>query len=178
MAAGARSRSEAAGARAPAATGRFERSAAATAALERAPATEGTPERVLLLDGTTARLSAIDLDLGPGTAFDDHVALIADDACGRMIGRATFQRVYGPRAVLDLEVEPALWHFGLPALLLEHLCARAARAGIVVFIARVPAAQVELLALLRAEFAARGTCEGAYVDVEFSTSVTGPRRRG
>jgi GNAT superfamily N-acetyltransferase len=131
---------------------------------------------VRLLDGTTARLSAIDLDMGPGHAFDDRVVLIADDGCGRMIGRAAFGRVYGPRAVLELEVDPALWHFGLPAILLERLCARAARAGIVALIARVPAAQVELLALLRAEFGARGTCEGAYVDVEFSTSVPGPER--
>ena len=147
----------------------------AVAAREHALVAEGGPEFVLLLDGTTARLSAIDLDLGPGNAFDDHVALIADDSCGRMIGRATFQRVYGPRAVVELDVEPSLWHFGLPAILLERLCARAARAGIVAFIARVPAARVELLALLRADFAAHGSCAGAHVDVEFSTSVTGPQ---
>ena len=174
MAAGARSRSEHAGAGAPVVATRFGRKAGAVAALECVGVPESGPEFVRLLDGTTARLSAIDLDLGPGNAFDDHVALIADDSCGRMIGRATFRRVYGPRAVVELEVEPPLWHFGLPAILLERLCARAARAGIVAFIARVPAAQVELLALLRADFAAHGACSGAYVDVEFSTSVTGP----
>ena len=136
---------------------------------EHAAAAVRGPQRVALLDGTMARLSAIDLDMGPGNAFDDRVAVIADDARGRMIGHASFERVYGPRAVVELEVDPVLWHFGLPAILLEHLCARAARAGITVFIARVPAAQVELLALLRADFGARQACEGAYVDAEFST---------
>ena len=127
---------------------------------------------MLLRDGTTARLSAIDLDMGPGNAFDDRVAVIADDARRRVIGRASFQRVYGPRAVVELEVDPALWHLGLPAILLERLCARAACAGIALFVARVPAAHVELLALLRAEFGASETCEDAHVDVEFSTSST------
>jgi GNAT superfamily N-acetyltransferase len=170
MAPGAQSPSERAGAASPAAAaGRFRRRPDLPHALEPAPA--GAPERVPLGDGTTARLSAIDLDMGPGNAFDDRVAVIADDACGRMIGRASFERVYGPRAVVELQVDPALWHLGLPAILLERLCARAALAGIVVFVARVPVARVELLALLRAEFGAREVCEGSHVDVEFSTSL-------
>jgi hypothetical protein len=178
MAAGAASRSDAAGAPAPGAAADGERAQDRPGADGRAPAAT-TPDHgaaaagpvwALLPDGTAVRLSAIDLDLGPGHAFDDHVAVIADDGRGRVIGRAAFRRVYGPRAVFALEVGPEVWHLGLPAILVEQLCERAAQAGIAAFIARVPAAQLELLALLRTSFAARQTRDGTHVDVEFATS--------
>ena len=139
MAAGARSPSERAGGRSGARRRRPVRALAdAAAALERAPAPARAGARAAAATARRRGCRRSTSTSGPGNAFDDHVALIADDACGRMIGRAAFQRVYGPRAVLELDVDPALWHLGLPAILLERLCARAARAGIVVFIARVP----------------------------------------
>jgi hypothetical protein len=178
MAAGAASRSDAAGAPAPAPAGDLEYACGDPVARRRAPGAPGPDQRPAascpawapLPDGTTVRLSAIDLDLGPGHAFDDRVAVIADDGRGRVIGRASFRRVYGPRAVFALEVGPDMWHLGLPGILVERLCERAAQAGIAVFVARVPAAQLELLALLRASFAARQTRDGTHVDVEFATS--------
>lgn len=171
MVAGAQLRSDEAGAPAPVAAAQLERAPAA--ALERVPASGGPHERAQLLDGTTVRLAAIDLDLSPCNALDERVVLIADDGRGRVIGRASFSRVYGPRAVLELEVDAALSHLGLPAMLVERLCARAGRAGVTTFVARVPAARVELLALLRGTFGARDVRDGAFVDVEFATSPTG-----
>jgi hypothetical protein len=124
-----------------------------------------TPWR--LLDGTALwlRTGELDGDAMPG----ERATLLAQDAAGRTLGRAAYTRLYGPRAELSLDVDATFWHRGLPELLVKAACASAARLGIATFLARVPAADVRMLALLRELFAARECCDGATVAVEFST---------
>jgi hypothetical protein len=98
-------------------------------------------------------------------------AVAAEDRSGRRVAYGAYTPVYGPRAVLELDVDAAYWHGGLPELVLASLCADAAGRGIATFLARVAASDVRLLALLRAEFAARETRDGAFVDVELPTAV-------
>ncbi|MDX6681412.1 MAG: hypothetical protein QOG94_1451 [Solirubrobacteraceae bacterium] len=122
------------------------------------------PER--LIDGCAVWLRAVDdAAATPG----ERATLVARDADGRALGSVAYARVYGPRAELSLEVDAALWHRGLPELLVAGACASAARFGISTFLARVPAADVRLLALLRERFAARESRDGATVAVEFAT---------
>ena len=124
-----------------------------------------TPRR--LLDGSAVWLRAVvaDADAAPG----DGATLVAQDAAGRTLGRAAYARLYGPRAELSLDVDAAFWHRGLPALLVDGACASAARFGISTFLARVPAADVRTLALLRERFGARESRDGATVTVELAT---------
>jgi GNAT superfamily N-acetyltransferase len=103
---------------------------------------------------------------------DDGAAIAAFDADGRTVGRAAYTRVYGPRADVALELDEAFWHRGLAELLLATLCVRAACVGISTFLARVPASDLRLLALLRTEFSARGSRDGSHVDVDFATAAT------
>jgi GNAT superfamily N-acetyltransferase len=124
-------------------------------------------EQLYLRDGTVVRLRAT----AGVVAADERAAIAARDADGRAVGGASYARVYGPRAQLELDVDDAFWHRGLPEALLASACARAAAAGISTFLARVPSSDMRLLALLRQVFAARESRDGAYVDVEFSTST-------
>jgi len=112
-------------------------------------------------------------DPGPGSAASrgDRVALVAQDAAGVTLGRVAYSRLYGPRAELTLDVDAAFWHSGVPALLLVAASDHAARAGISMFLVRVPAADVWMLALLREHFAARESRDGAFVAAEFATTA-------
>jgi GNAT superfamily N-acetyltransferase len=131
---------------------------------------EGAPtpargEELSLHDGTAVRLHAV--AAVPG---DERAEIAAVDADGRIVGRVTYARVYGPRAEVALDVDAAFWHLGLPRALLDRSRDRAACLGISTFLARVPASDVRLLALLRHEFAASESRHGQHVDVEFSTA--------
>jgi hypothetical protein len=123
-------------------------------------------EELRLRDGTAVRLLAV-----AASPDDERAELTAIDEDGRVVGRLVYARVYGPRAVVTLEVDDALWHLGLPHALLGRSCDRAARLRISTFLARVRASDVRLLALLRHEFAASESRHGQHVDVEFPTAT-------
>jgi hypothetical protein len=126
-------------------------------------------EPLALPDGTVVRLRLV----GVETPLDEGASIVASDAHGGVVGRVAYARVYGPRALVTIEVGDAHWHHGLPGALLARLCAAAARAGISTFLVRVPAADLRLLALLRGPFAARESRDGAIVDAELQTTAPG-----
>lgn len=126
-------------------------------------------EHVVLRDGTSIALRTIDVDRRGAFCGEEHAAIIAE-AGGRTVGRVGYTRAYGPRALLTLDADEAFWHRGLRELLLARLCARAACVGISTFVIRVRAADVRLVALLPAQFAARGTRDGGHVDLELPTA--------
>jgi hypothetical protein len=136
-----------------------------------APCAGGT-ERLRLRDGTTVTLHAVMLARHAALP-DDQRAAVRADAGGCFAGEASYERVYGPRATLRIEVDEAYWHRGLPAVLLTTLGARAGRLGISTFVIRVRARDVRLLALLRQEFGAHGTRDGAWVQLDFPTGRSG-----
>ena len=109
-----------------------------------------------------------------GAGAEEWGAVAAADLCGRRVAHGAYTPVYGPRAALELDVDAAYWHGGLPELVLASLCADAAGCGISTFLMRVAASDVRLLALLRAEFAARETRDGACVDIELPTAAKAP----
>lgn len=127
---------------------------------------------LVLHDAADVRLRAGDHDDAAAAAHDgDRAQVVALDAAGRAIGRVAYARVYGPRAVLTIDVDDAYWHRGLPEALLAELCSHACNLGISSFLAHVARADLRLLALLRANFAARErTPDGRYVEVEFATA--------
>lgn len=114
-------------------------------------------ERLWLWDGTAASVRA---------HVDHDGATVVAEIDGRPAGRVSYTRVYGPRAVLSLEVDEAFGHRGLPELLLRLLGAHAARTGITTFLMRLPASDIWLLARLREDFGARWRRDGGHVDVE------------
>jgi GNAT superfamily N-acetyltransferase len=123
--------------------------------------------RLLLGDGTAVWLRHAEIAARPG----QHEEIAALDPHARRVGVTTYERVYGPRALVTLAVDDEYWHRGLPEALLTRLCASAATFGISTFIVRVQASDVRLLGLLRQAFAARWRREGSFVDAEFATSV-------
>jgi GNAT superfamily N-acetyltransferase len=144
------------------------------ASLPRSPHA-GTPEhnaeeRLLLRDGTVVWLRTMDLD---HERFGERAGIAADIEGGRTVGRVCYRRVYGLRAEMQLEVDDAYWHRGVPELLLARLCVLATCTGISTFLARMPAYDGRLLTLLREAFGARESRDGAYVEIELST--TAPR---
>jgi hypothetical protein len=128
------------------------------------------PLPLRLRDGSAVSLTGT----GLGATGDDPGMVAARDLAGRRVGYGAYTPVYGPRATLELEVDASYWHRGVPELVLERLCADAAGRGISTFLARVAASDVRLLALLRAEFAARETRDGAFVEVELATAAKRP----
>lgn len=132
------------------------------------------PEELTVGGGMAVRLHEVEVEGGAGALGDERACIVADDADGRRVGRVAYRRVYGPRAVLTLDVGEELWHSGLPAVLIVRICLRAARVGITTLLARVPARDMALLALLREDFAAYERRDGAHVDVELSTAVAAP----
>jgi hypothetical protein len=126
-------------------------------------AVAAVPARLRLRDGTPVTLQTSDAAIG-----GDDRATIAAQAEDHIAGEVSYARVYGPRAMLWIEVEDAFWHRGLPELLLTELCSRAAQLGIATFLVRVPAGDIRLLALLCERFAARSRRDGGHVDVEFA----------
>jgi GNAT superfamily N-acetyltransferase len=126
-------------------------------------------EWMRLVDGTAVRLLAAP-DRRPDSGAGDGASLAAEDRDGRVVGRVSYRRLYGPRAALTLEVDEAFWHRGLPRVLLTDACEAAAACGISTFLVRVRASDVRLLALLREEFAARESRDGDFADVELATA--------
>jgi GNAT superfamily N-acetyltransferase len=126
-------------------------------------------ESLALPDGAAVRLRHAGLESPRG----EGESIIASDARGDVVGRVSYARVYGPRALVRIEVDDAYWHLGLPGALLARLCAAAAHAGISTFLVRVPASDMRLLALLRGTFAARESRDGAMVDAELQTTAPG-----
>lgn len=133
----------------------------------------GATSGLFVRGGLAVRLREVDVE-GAGVLGDEYACIAAEDREGRTVGRAVYRRVYGPRAELTLEIDDALWHSGLPALLVASLCQHAARVGITKLLARVPARDIVLLALLREDFAGHETRDGTHVDVELSTAVALP----
>ena len=130
----------------------------------RGPAPVAGDERAPLRDGA-------DVLLCPVVSSSGETAVVtAIDALGRPVGRGAFLRVYGPRADLTLEVDEQLWHLGLPDALVDALRAIAARLGISTLLARVPASDVRLLALLCERFGAREVRDGELVHAELKTA--------
>jgi hypothetical protein len=117
-----------------------------------------------LHDGTPVCFELAEWDRTAG----EGVHLSARDAGGRVVGRASYRRVYGPRAELSVSNDDAFWHRGLPALLIGSLREHAAAAGISTFLLRARASEVRLLALLSGDFAARCSRDGDLVDVELA----------
>lgn len=142
---------------------------APSAAVQRAGNRRALPLR--LRDGTVVWVCARGGDGGVLADRDERAAIVAMDAAGVTVGRAAYARVYGPRATLEIEVDDGYWHRGLPELLLAGLCLRAARFGVSVLLARVCAADLRLIALLRWQFAARETRDGAHVDIELPARI-------
>lgn len=142
----------------------------ASSALPRAPVADAPRLRLRLRDGTPVTLHTSDLWCDATIAGDERAEITAQIA-GGVAGKISYARVYGPRAVLCIEVAETYWHRGLPALLLSALCARAAQLGIATFLMRIRADDLRLLALLRERFDARTNRDGAYVDVEFAVPV-------
>jgi GNAT superfamily N-acetyltransferase len=134
----------------------------------------GAAKSLRLPDGTRIVLRTIDREPHAAHSGDQRATIVAE-AGGRIVGQASYERVYGPRAAAAIEVDEAFWHRGLPGALLAALGARAARLGIATFLMRVGADEVRLLALLRSDFGARQSRSGAYVELEFSVA---PRSSG
>ena len=133
-----------------------------------APGARATPPRraLRLGDGTRVWVQVAGLESGAMACVDERAEIVACDESGATVGRAAYARVYGPRAVLSLEIDDAYEDGGLVEHLLDELCRHGQRFGISVLLARVPASDVALLALLRERFAARETRDGRHVDVE------------
>jgi hypothetical protein len=123
----------------------------------------------LVGDATTLQLRTADLE-GAAGAPDGDRAAIAAVVEGQVVGRASYTRVYGPRAELSLVIDDVHWYGGLPETLLAAISTHAAGFGITTFLMRLCAADVRLLALLREDFAARGRRDSAHVEIEFETS--------
>ena len=117
-------------------------------------------------DGAMIELRTIELGRHPALAEDERIAVVAQVG-GHVAGEASYQRIYGPRAVLSLDVDDALWHHGTPQLLIAALAERASLLGIATFLMRVRASNLRLLAMLREDFGARGRRDGGYVELEF-----------
>jgi GNAT superfamily N-acetyltransferase len=123
-------------------------------------------ERLTLVDGTALLLALVVL----GAGRDDGLRLSACDVADRVVGNAAYERVYGPRAHVTIEVDDAYWQRGLPAALLARLRDAAAGVGISTFVLRTQASDDRLLELLREDFAARSWPDGAVVDIELRTA--------
>lgn len=117
-------------------------------------------------DGGTIELRAIELARHPALPEDEHIAVVAQVG-GHVAGQASYQRIYGPRAMLSLDVDDAFWRHGTPQLLIAALAERASLLGIGTFRMRVRASDLRLLAMLREDFGARGARDGGYVELEF-----------
>jgi len=143
---------------------------------ERAPAPAsaehpGVPLR--LRDGTPVWLRSTEL----AHARDECAEIVADLAERRVIGRVSYRRVYGPRAVLTLAVDDRYWPLGLSEALIGSIGPLATAAGISKFLIRIPASDDRMLALLVDDFAARCMREGSYIDAEIEAPDAACGRR-
>lgn len=103
---------------------------------------------------------------------DEHAEIVAADADGRVVGRAEYRRVYGPRAVLTLTVDDELRCPGLAGAMIAAIASIAAAAEISTLLMRVPLSDDRLLALLADEFGARCRRDVSCVDVELDAVAT------
>ena len=124
----------------------------------------GGAATLVLADGSSVGLAVRGLDTA-----GEWARILAADAAGRVVGRAAYARVYGPRAELTLVVEDAYWDRGLADALLTALRAHAAEHGIATLLVRVRPSDVRLVALLRRAGAVGETARGGRVDVELPT---------
>ena len=130
----------------------------------------GEPQLLQLVDGTPVRMRTLGCSAARAVPEDEQAGFVAEEFDGATVGRASYERVYGPRAQVTLVVDPRFWHRGLPEMLLACLRLHAARVGITTFLMRLEASDLRLLSLLRCEFWARETIADAHVLVEFPTT--------
>lgn len=130
----------------------------------------GENRRSRLHDGTEVALQTVDVQ-PHGAISGDQRAAVTARVGDRVAGHVSYERVYGPRAVIRIDVDDAYWHRGLPELLLDALGARASALGITTFLIRADARDIRLIALLRNHFAARGERDGD--DVRLECPATG-----
>lgn len=130
-------------------------------ALELAPPGSAERRRVplRLRDGTPAWLRAW------ADAPGEHAEIVADDAGGRVVGRAEYRRVYGPRAALTLMVDDKLLCAGLAEAMIGTISSIAAAAAISKLLMRVPLCDERLVGLL-VDFGARCRRDASYADIE------------
>ncbi len=138
------------------------------------PAPALAPQR--LGDGRSVRLR-----LGDGRPVwlracvdkpDEDAEIVAADADGRVVGRAGYRRVYGPRAVLTLTVDDELLSAGLAETMIATISSIAAAADISKLLMRVPLSDDRLLGLLVDGFGARCRRDVSYVDLELDAVAT------
>jgi hypothetical protein len=127
-------------------------------------------EQRYLSDGTAVRICRLDEDHRTPDERQ-RVVLAAELGDDRRVGCVVFNRIYGQRAEIVLEAGQDFWHLGLPELLIAHLCARAARAGICTFLAFLPVSDEPMRTLLREQFDAQETRDGASITAEFKTAL-------
>jgi hypothetical protein len=125
-------------------------------------------EQRCLSDGTAVRICRLDED--DRTPDERQRVVLAAELGEHRVGCAVFNRIYGRRAEIVLEVGQDFWHLGLPELLLANLCGRAARAGIGTFLAFLPVSDEQMRILLREQFDAQETRDGASITAEFKTA--------
>lgn len=142
---------------------------ASSAAVDRAFTRHDLP--LHLRDGTVVWVRGSGGDAGALADGAERAVIVAVDAGGVTVGRTGYSRVYGPRATIEIEIDEGYWHRGLPELLVAGLCLRATRFGVSALLARVCAADLRQIALLRRQFAARETRDGAHVDIEVPAGI-------
>lgn len=120
-------------------------------------------------DDAMTELRRIELARHPALPEDERIAVVARVG-GQVAGEASYQRIYGPRAVLSLDVDEAFWHLGTPQRLIAALGEQASLLGIATFLIRVRASDLRLLAMLREDFGARGRRDGGFVELQFPAS--------
>lgn len=121
-----------------------------------------------LHDGTTIALRTIEMQPHAAVSGDERAAVLAQVA-DRVVGYVSYERVYGPRAELVIDIEEDFWHRGLAEVMICALGARACRLGITTFLVRAHAGDLRLLAMLREHFGALGSRSGGFVELEFAT---------
>jgi hypothetical protein len=124
----------------------------------------GVPLRVR--DGLVVWMRSLDAASAP----EERAEIVAEDAGGRVVGRVSYRRIYGLRAVLTLTVDDTFWGCGLPEALIGSIGPVAATGGILRFLMRIPASDERLLRMLVDDFAARCRLDGCDADVELDAA--------
>lgn len=132
-----------------------------TPALAPPDAAERGRASLRLHDGTPVSLRTPWADMP-----EERAEIVAEDADGRIIGRAEYRRVYGPRAVLTLTVDDKLSRGGLAEPMIATISSIAAAAAISKLLLRVPLSDERLLGWLVDDLGARCRRDASYVEVE------------
>jgi GNAT superfamily N-acetyltransferase len=106
----------------------------------------------------------------PPSACEEGAEILVEDADRRVVGRAAYRRVYGPRAVLSLAAADRYWRLGLPEALLDEALRLAELGGISTLLLRTTASDARMLALLCDDRGApaRRDGDGDHVDIELA----------